>query len=262
MKISGIDNGKAFDFGNTSKDYAKYRDIYPKEFYQYILDLGLCKDGQVVLDIGTGTGVLPRNMYKFGGKWIGTDISENQIEQAKILASEQNMDIEFYACPAEDIDYPDNTFDVITICQCIWYLDAAAITEKFAKILKPDGKMLILYMGWLPYEDEIAGKSEEIILKYNPSWNAYGDKVQPVYVPDEFRGYFDVIKQEEFRVDVPFSRDGWHGRMRACRGVGASMNEEELAKWNEEHWKMLLENAQEEFFVKHYISAAELQVKK
>ena len=34
MKISGIDNGKSFDFGNTSKDYAKYRDIYPKEFYQ------------------------------------------------------------------------------------------------------------------------------------------------------------------------------------------------------------------------------------
>ena len=118
MKINGIDNGKSFDFGNTSKDYAKYRDIYPKEFYQYILDLGLCKDGQKVLDIGTGTGVLPRNMYKFGGKWIGTDISENQIEQAKVLSAEQNMDIDFYTCPAEDIDYPDDTFDVITICQC------------------------------------------------------------------------------------------------------------------------------------------------
>ena len=121
--------------------------------------------------------------------------------------------------------------------------------------------MIILYMGWLPYEDELAGKSEEIILKYNPSWNAYGDQVHPVYVPDEFKEFFDVIKQEEFRVDVPFSREGWHGRMRACRGVGASMNEEELAKWNEEHWKMLSKNAPEEFMIKHYISVAELQVK-
>ncbi len=81
MQISDIDNGKSFDWGNTSKDYAKYRDIYPKEFYQCILDLGLCKDGQKVLDIGTGTGVLPRNMYRYGAKWIGTDISEKQIEQ-------------------------------------------------------------------------------------------------------------------------------------------------------------------------------------
>jgi len=26
----------------------------------------------------TGTGVLPRNMYRFGAAWTGTDISENQ----------------------------------------------------------------------------------------------------------------------------------------------------------------------------------------
>ena len=163
MQIDNIDNGKSFDWGNTSKDYAKYRDIYPKEFYQYILNLGLCKDGQRVLDVGTGTGVLPRNMYEYGAKWTGTDISENQIKQAKILATEKGMDIDFYACPAEEISYTDNTFDVITICQCIWYLDASIISGRFAKMLKKDGKILVLYMGWLPYEDRIAGNSEEII---------------------------------------------------------------------------------------------------
>ena len=262
MKISNIDNGRSFDWGNTSKDYAKYRDIYPKEFYQYILDLGLCKDRQKVLDVGTGTGVLPRNMYEYGAKWTGTDISENQIEQAKILAAEKEMDIDFYACPAEEIDYPDNTFDVITICQCIWYLDASVISERFAKMLKKDGKILVLYMGWLPYEDRIAGKSEEIILKYNPNWSAYGDYVQPVFVPEEFNEYFDIIKREEFRVDIPFTRDGWHGRMRASRGVSASMDEEALKAWDREHWEMMCEEAPEEFLLKHYVSVAELQVKK
>ena len=48
------------------------------------MDRGLCIKGQRVLDIGTGTGVLPRNMYKYGAKWTGTDISPEQIEQAKI----------------------------------------------------------------------------------------------------------------------------------------------------------------------------------
>ena len=262
MQISDIDNGKAFDWGNTSKDYAKYRDIYPKEFYQRILDLGLCKDGQKVLDIGTGTGVLPRNMYKFGAKWIGTDISENQIEQAKLLAAEQGMNIEFYACPAEEVDYPDNTFDVITICQCIWYLDAKVISGRYARMLKPGGKLLILYMGWLPYEDPIAGRSEEIILKHNPNWSSYGDKVHPVYVPEELADCFDIILREEFRVNVPFTREGWHGRMRACRGVGAAMDESQLRAWDEEHFRMLNENAPEEFDVKHYVSFAQLQVRK
>jgi len=58
MIIQEIDKGKPFDWGKTSDDYAKYRDIYPQEFYEYILNLGLCKDGQKVLDIGTGTGVI------------------------------------------------------------------------------------------------------------------------------------------------------------------------------------------------------------
>lgn len=55
-----IDNGKAFDFWKTSSDYAKYRDIYPEEFYKRIVDLGLCTKDQYVFNIGTGTGVLPR----------------------------------------------------------------------------------------------------------------------------------------------------------------------------------------------------------
>ncbi len=70
MKISNIkiDNGKEFNWGLVSSEYAKYRDIYPQEFYRKILDLGLCKNGQKILGIGTGTGVLPRNMYSYGEK--------------------------------------------------------------------------------------------------------------------------------------------------------------------------------------------------
>lgn len=259
MEIKNIDEGKSFDWGKTSEDYAKYRDIYPEEFYRYILKLGLCKDGQKVLDIGTGTGVLPRNMYAYGAKWVGTDIAENQIEQAKKLAAESGMEIDFFTCKAEDVDFPDATFDVITACQCIWYPDHKVTAPKFARMLKPGGKFLILYMGWLPYEDEIAGKSEEIILKNNPKWNGCGDTKHPVWVPDEYLEYFHLISQEEFNVDVPFTRESWHGRMRACRGVGASMSPEEVAAWDKEHWQMLADNAPETFYVKHYISIAQLE---
>ena len=48
---SRIDAGKAFDWGRTSGDYAKYRDIYPDVFYKKIVykkivDRGLCLEGQ------------------------------------------------------------------------------------------------------------------------------------------------------------------------------------------------------------------------
>ena len=258
MVIQNIDKGQEFDWGKTSENYAKYRDIYPQEFYDYILKLGLCKEGQRVLDIGSGTGVLPRNMYQYGAKWTGTDIAENQIEQAKQLAKEAGMDIEFFASKAEDISFPDNTFDVITACQCIWYLNHEITSVTFSKMLKPAGHFLILYMGWLPFEDEIAGKSEELILKYNPDWTGCGDTIHPVWVPDQYLEYFDLCSQNEFRVDIPFSREAWHGRMRACRGVEASMSPEVLAEWDAEHTKMLEKNAPENFEIKHYVSIADL----
>lgn len=116
-------------------------------------------------------------------------------------------------------------------------------------------------MGWLPYEDPIAGKSEEIILKHNPNWTAYGDTVHPVWVPEQYLRYFDLLSQEQFRVDIPFTKEGWHGRMRACRGVGASMSPKQLDAWNKDHMEMLQKEASENFMVKHYISIAELQVK-
>ena len=42
-----IDGGTAFDWGRTSEAYARYRDIYPDEFYKKIADRGLCINGHV-----------------------------------------------------------------------------------------------------------------------------------------------------------------------------------------------------------------------
>lgn len=256
---SRIDAGKAFDWGKTSKEYAKYRDIYPDEFYKKIVGRGLCVNGQKVLDIGTGTGVLPRNMYKYGAEWIGTDISAEQIEQAKILADAANMKIDFQAVSAEDVDFPDETFDVITACQCFWYFDHEKVMPKLSKLLKKNGKLLILYMAWLPFEDSIAGASEELVLKYSPQWSGAGETRHPIWIPDVAHEYFEVENHEEYDLMVPFTRESWHGRMKACRGVGASLSEEELGKWDVEHKQLLDRIAPEQFEVQHYAALAVLR---
>ena len=260
MKIRdrNIDGGKAFDWGKTSYDYAKFRDVYPKEFYDKIVDRKLCIKGQRVLDIGTGTGVIPRNMYSYGAKWTGTDISENQIEQAVILS--HGMDIDYYVTPAEDIDFPDNSFDVITACQCFWYFNHEQINLKFVKMLKPDGRILILYMAWLPFEDKIAASSEKLVLKYNPKWSGAEEKMHPIFIPDCYNENFELIYHEEYPLNVHFTRASWNGRMKACRGVGASLSEEEVSAWENEHKRLLVEIAPDEFEILHYGAIAELKV--
>ena len=136
MKIidKNIDGGKSFDWGRTSDDYARFRDIYPQEFYERIVNRGLCIKGQNVLDIGTGTGVIPRKMPGNG------------------------MDIDYQVMPAEKINFPDSSFDVITACQCFWYFDHTVLMPKLFRMLKPNGSILVLYMAWLPFKDKMQMK--------------------------------------------------------------------------------------------------------
>ncbi|MDE6529326.1 MAG: class I SAM-dependent methyltransferase [Lachnospiraceae bacterium] len=252
-----IDSGKPFDWGKTSLDYAKFRDVYPQEFYQKIIARNLCIDGQVVLDLGTGTGVLPRNMYPYGAKWIATDISENQIEQAKILSKDMNID--YYAVSTEDIDFSDNSFDVITACQCFWYFDHENVMPKLWRMLKQGGSILVLYMAWLPFEDKIAGASEKLVLKYHPKWSGAGETMHQIFIPDCYKEKFELAYHEEFTLKVPFTRDSWNGRMKACRGIGASLTDQEIAMWEQEHRKLLEEITPDEFDILHYGAIAELR---
>ena len=255
---SRIDGGKAFDWGRTSSDYAKYRDIYPPEFYQKIVDRGLCTAGQRVLDLGTGTGVLPRNMHRFGADWVGTDISENQIEQAKKLSA--GMDIRYIVTPAESIDFPDGSFDVITACQCFWYFRHEELIPIFRRILKPRGKILVLYMAWLPYEDKIAGASEDLVLKYSPKWSGAGETMHPIFIPECYKNDFELTWHEEYKLTVHFTRDSWNGRMKSCRGVGASLSPDKIKLWEQEHLKML-SSFPPEFDILHYAAMEELAMK-
>lgn len=254
-----IDHGKAFDWGRTSQDYARYRDIYPEAFYAKIRECGLCRPGQTLLDLGTGTGVLPRHLAAYGGSWIAADISENQIAQAKQLS--RDLPIQYLVCAGEDLRFPENTFDGITACQCFWYFQHETMAPLLSHMLKPGGKFLALVMEWLPGEDAVAAASEEMILKYNPLWSGSGETMHPIAIPDCYKQVLHVNGHEEFLLDVPFTRESWHGRIRACRGIGASLPEEKLEQWEQEHWEMLCRIAPAQFTVRHYAALAELEKK-
>lgn len=261
QKLNHIDNGKEFDWGLASKDYAKYRDIYPAEFYQKLVDLGLCIKGQFVLDLGTGTGVLPRNMYPFGAKFVGVDISENQIKQAIELSKSSGLDIDYIVASAETFDFPDKTFDVVTACQCFMYFDKAVALPKIHRVLKENGHFVLLFMAWLPFEDEIAKTSEDMVLKYNPAWTGGRLKRYELEKPKWLGDLFQVANASTFDIKVPFTRETWHGRMKACRGIGASsLSKEKIAAWEEEH-KSYMKTLPETFYILHYATVLDLQAK-
>lgn len=256
MKIENIDYGNAFDFGKTSAEYAKYRDIYPKELYDKLYEIGVGHKGCSWLDIGTGTGVLPLNMHAYGAEIIGIDISEEQIKAAEMLAAERDIkNISFAVSPAEESGFSDNSFDCITAAQCFWYFDRDKIISEIKRIIKPNGVFVKVYLTYT-LDDEIAKRSHMLVKSINRTWTpgASGSR-------DMYNHPFDNGKLEIFECKIPFTRESWHGRMCACRGTLASMDEATFDLWSSEHKKILSEYP-ERFEVKHKVYIASYVIEK
>lgn len=245
MKLDNIDNGQDFDFGKTSEYYAKYRDIYPQELYDKLYDLGVGRKGTDWLDLGTGTGAIPRGLAQYGANIVATDISDEQIYQARRL-SEGFSNIRYTAVSAEELKFPENSFDVITACQCFWYFDPNIIVPRIREMLRPSGMFMKIYMSYLK-EDPVASESTKLVRRLNPNWGAASASVK-----DLTTHYFDDPQMDSFFVDIPFTREKWHGRMKTCRGVLASMDEKTFAEFEREH-RSMLEDLPEEFVVRHKV---------
>src|SRR5207247_1547939 len=74
----------------------------------------------------------------------GVDIAANQIAAAKALAEQQGLDIAFQVCPAEKIDFPDASFDVISTGQSWLYFDSSVMIPKVLRLLRAEGCLVLI----------------------------------------------------------------------------------------------------------------------
>ena len=177
------------------------------------------------------------------------------------MSEQLGMDIKYIVSPAEDLPFDDRSFDVITACQCYWYFDHKRTAPLFARLLSEKGKVVLMLMDWLPFEDEIAAKSEELVLKYNPQWSGKGETFHELALPEEYIDHFELKESAAFRLPVHFTRESWNGRIKACRGIGAStLSAEQKSAWEKEHIQMLTAYP-EEFDIEHFAAFAILEKK-
>ena len=256
-----FDGGQTIDWGRISGEYARYRPGYPESFHRRIFALGIGLPGQRILDLGTGTGVLARRFARDGCHVTGVDSSPIQIETARELAQRDRVTPEFLVRPAEDTGLPERSFDVVTAAQSWLYFDGQKAAREVKRVLIPEGRLMTCFLVWLPRQDEIARRSEELILQFNPEWSGkdWDGYVPPIY--DWAKDYFDLTGMFWYDEALEFTRESWRGRMRACRGTGVVLDPERLRQFDEIHDRLLREIAGERFTVLHRIAAHILKPK-
>ena len=97
--------------------------------------------GDIVLDVGSGTGILVPIIQSYGPqKIVACDLSTKMLEHLK----GQYPFVETTAGDVKDITFPDKTFDVVFVNACYPNLvDKEKSIENMARIMKLEGRLVI-----------------------------------------------------------------------------------------------------------------------
>lgn len=112
------------------------------------LALASLKEGETVLDLGSGAGFdcfLAANKVGRTGKVIGVDMTPEMLEKARDNARKNNYtNVEFRLGEIEALPVADNTADII-ISNCVINLsvDKGRVFDEACRVLKPGGRLMV-----------------------------------------------------------------------------------------------------------------------
>ncbi|MHB8278405.1 MAG: class I SAM-dependent methyltransferase [Candidatus Humimicrobiaceae bacterium] len=128
----------------------KYYNIYKKSFsillsnyslIRFINNIKKYKKKGRLLDIGYGGGGLLYEMQKQGFEVFGLDTSSEAFE---IVNKKMGFNKNIFNCELEDCKFPNNYFDVITLCHVLEHLpDPKKTLYEIEKKIKDDGILIV-----------------------------------------------------------------------------------------------------------------------
>src|SRR5215472_15384708 len=120
---------------------------------------GGCRDGDRVLDVACGTGLVSGRISLVSRKFCaitGIDINEGMLSVAR-----RNPQIEWHQGSATELPFADGIFDVVLCQQGLQYFpDRAAAMREMARVLVPGGRIALNVWGALerqPFHAAVIG---------------------------------------------------------------------------------------------------------
>ena len=156
--------------------------------------MGEIKEGDIVLDLGSGAGFdcfLAAKKVGEAGRVIGVDMTEEMIDKAKASAKKYGYkNVEFRLGDIEKLPVDDNSIDV-AISNCVVNLvpDKSKVFEEVYRVLKKGGGMYISDIVLLKNLSEEQRNDDELI----------AGCVGGALLKDD---YLRIIKNEGFEVNV------------------------------------------------------------
>jgi len=131
-------------FSNRVEDYVKYRPAYPVEVITYLQDTCNIAPGNVIADIGAGTGISAKLFLEQGYTVIAVEPNKEMREKAIELLHEFDR---FSATDgtAENTLLADKSMDMLIAAQAFHWFNKTTIKPEWKRILKPGGYVALIW---------------------------------------------------------------------------------------------------------------------
>lgn len=199
---------RAKHWSNGAEDYDWYikQELKgPKADSWYELIISQCekKENLRVLDCGCGPGFFSVILSKNNNHVVGIDQAEGMLEKARENAKESGVDPEFRYMDLENIDFPDNSFDLILSRNVTWDLsEPDKVYEEWARLLNKDGVLLVFDSTWCKtlFDEELAAEVERRQEEYR---SKYGELRNHDSDTDESHDHVDPKELPLSKVERP-----------------------------------------------------------
>jgi 2-polyprenyl-3-methyl-5-hydroxy-6-metoxy-1,4-benzoquinol methylase len=166
--------------------------------------------GARVLDVACGTGNVAVPLARQGAQVTGVDIATNLLAQARERAAAEGLEILFEEGDAEQLPYPDGTFDaVVTMFGAMFAPRPELVVTECARVLKPGG--LLAMANWTP--EGFAGQMFRVTARHTGSPLGIAPPVHwghPKVVRDRLAGWFEQVELDIIAIqfDLPTNPAG------------------------------------------------------
>jgi ubiquinone/menaquinone biosynthesis C-methylase UbiE len=145
--------------------YLAYRPRFPRGIILFLREHDALPDGAVIADIGAGTGMLAEIFLEAGNRVIAVEPNEEMLEACRALAAQQSA-LEVVQGQAEATTLPDASVDLIAVGRAMHWFDWPRAHREFARILRPDGWVLVATNGHRDSGAPVSNRLSEILRKW------------------------------------------------------------------------------------------------
>ena len=188
----------------TAERYVKGRPFFHRNTIKHVREFlnieGKYENG---LDVACGTGLSSTALSDIAKNVFGTDTSEEMLKHVI------NADtIKYIKVPAEDLPFPNNFFDIITVSSGVHWFDINRFLQEAKRVLKSKCHLVLYenhFISEMPEVEEFRNWFPEVYIKRFPSPkrnNSY--EWTNENLEDKA---FTFLKEEKFKNSIEFTKE-------------------------------------------------------